>query len=543
MGLLAFTQATYARYEVHPHHAVIAQKLEANERGEITRLLLSVPPRHGKTELASIRFPAWYLGKHPGARFIATSYGASLAFKISRRVRNLVASPLYQRLFPGTAIAGDAAAVAYWVFAGHEGSYLAAGVGGGITGEGCDVLLIDDPVKDAKEALSKTVRDTTWDWFTSTAYTRQDAGIAAIIVIQTRWHEDDLTGRLLQEMGEGGEPWDVVRLPALAEAGDPLGRAEGEALWPQRFPVKRLHIIRSTIKPAWFEAQYQQTPPQSLGGRFFRGFQALKDGKPYHVWPEALARERYKLASKAGPTGTKSFGVAAQAAGWTLWCGLDAGVRDPWCVLWFARPPDRRRVVVWREWYQAGVTVARQAKRLKDQCWRIAGERLAWRDEQGKTLPPPLTAVLDLDHIRVDPATFTARANVGVSDAQVYAQVGVPLRRGFNDRVPGWRRLQEWLEEAEDGLPALILLEGACPELQRTLPRLTADPDNAEDVEDGQEDHAADALRYGINPASLRQPDRRGLEIVTTMGGGDRPWDAPAAQPFGSAAVGSESRW
>jgi hypothetical protein len=543
LSLLDFTRRTYARYEVQPHHQVIAQKLEAIERGEITRLLLSVPPRHGKTELASIRFPAWYLGKHPRARFIATSYGATLAFKISRRVRNLVASPLYQRLFPGREIAGDASAVAYWVFQQHEGSYLASGVGGGITGEGCDVLLVDDPVKDAKEALSKTVRDATWDWFTSTAYTRQDAGIAAIVVIQTRWHEDDLTGRLLQEMEEGNERWEVVRLPALADADDPLGRTPGEALWPERFPVKRLQVIRATIKPAWFEAQYQQTPPQSLGGRFFRGFQPLKDGKPYHVWPEAQIRERYHLAAKDSPTGTKSFGAAAAAGGWTVWCGLDGGVRDPWCVLWFARPPDRSRVVVWREWYQAGVTVRRQAKRLKQQCWRIEGQRMAWRSEGGESLPVPATAVLDLDHIRVDPALFTNRANVGVSDASVYWQEGVPVRKGFNDRVPGWRRLQEALEEGEDGLPGLILLEGACADLQRTLPRLTADPDNPEDIEDGQEDHSADALRYGINPAATRQPDRRGLEIVTTMGGGDRPWDAPAAQPFGSAAVGSESRW
>ena len=345
MSLLEFTQRTYARYEIHPHHRAIAEKLEAIERGEITRLLLSVPPRHGKTELASIRFPAWYLGRHPGANFIATSYGASLAFKISRRVRNLVASPLYQRLFPELHIAGDASAVAYWALAtpqGQEGSYLAAGVGGGVTGSGCDVLLVDDPVKDAKEALSKTVRDATWDWFTSTAYTRQDAGIAAIIVIQTRWHEDDLTGRLLQEMEEGNERWEVVRLPALADADDPLGRAPGEALWPARFPVKRLGIIRSTIKPAWFEAQYQQTPPQSLGGRFFRGFQPLKDGKPYHVWPEALVRERYKLAAKDGPTGTRSFGVAAAA------CRLDGvvrpGRRRPRPVVRaVVRPPARPR--------------------------------------------------------------------------------------------------------------------------------------------------------------------------------------------------------
>ena len=365
-------------------------------------------------------------------------------------------------------------------------------------------------------------------------------------MIQTRWHEDDLTGRLLQEMAEGNEAWEVVRLPALAEAtpglGDPLGREPGEALWPQRFPAKRLGIIRATIKPAWFEAQYQQTPPQSLGGRFFRGFLAQKDGQPHHVWPEDEVRARYHLASRTGDTGTRSFGVAAQAAGWTLWAGLDGGVRDPWCVLWFARPPDRSRTIVWREWYEAGVTVTRQATRLKAQCWRVAGQRLVWRTEDGAHLPPPASALLDLDHIRVDPALFTARANVGVSDAQIYAQAGVPVRRGFNDRVPGWRRLLEHLEEQEDGLPGLWLLEGACPELQRTLPRLTADPDDAEDVEDGQEDHAADALRYGINPASVRQPDRRGLEIVTTMGSGDKPWEEPQQQPFGTA-LGYDSRF
>src|SRR5262249_43332452 len=155
-----------------------------------------------------------------------------------------------------------------------------------------------------------------------------------------------------------------------------------------------------------------------------------------------LLRQRYGLAR--WPPGPQD--------GWVLWAAIDGGVRDPWCVHWFARSPDRGRVVVWKEWYETGVTPLRQAQRLKAQLASLGGRWLRWDDPvSGYPGRPPPTAVLHLDHIRVDPAMYISRANVGVSDAQIYAQAGLaPLLKGLNARVPGLRRVLEWLEEADD---------------------------------------------------------------------------------------------
>ena len=547
MGLLDFTRATYPNYVAAPHHRLIAAKLEAVERGAIRRLMLFVPPRHGKSELASVRFPAWYIGRDPRRKVIHTSYGAVLSYKFSRRVRNLVRSPLYQRLYPGIALTGDAAAVAFWAWSkdGEEaGAFNSAGVGGGITGEGCDLLVIDDPVKDAKEALSLTIRDDAYEWYASTAYTRLDREANAIVLIMTRWHEDDLAGRLLQQAEEGGERWEVVDLPALAEPGRPdaLGRSPGQPLWPARFDEARLAVVRTTVTEPWWQAMYQQRPPETLGGRYFRAFMPTRDGKPWHVWPLGMLLERYGLEQGAFPP----LPGEAGSPGWTLWAAVDGGVRDPWCCLWFARDPSRKRIFVWDEQYATGVTPRRQAQRTKARVASVGGRWLEWWAEhrngaltRKRVLAPP-EARLHLDSVRVDPAMFTPRANIGVSDATVYAGEGLPVQKAYNERVMGWRRVLEWLEPLDDGLPGLVVVEGAAPNLQRTLPRLTADPDDPEDVEDGQEDHAADALRYGVNPASAPTQTRQGVPLQATMGEDDGPlWPGAAASDFSSGAFGT----
>lgn len=480
-GLLDFTQATYGNYTPKPYHRALASALEQVERGEITRLMIFCPPRHGKSELASVRFPAWYLGRNPDKKLIAASYGAGQAYKFSRKARNLMQSPAYRRLFPGSRVASDAGAVQFWALENLEGQYAAAGIGGPITGEGADCILIDDPVKDHTAAMSLTIRENAYDWYVSTAYTRLNDERGAIILIQTRWHEDDLAGRLLQEMADGGDQWTVIRFPALAEADDPLGREEGEALWPERFSTAALERTRHQ-NSMWFEAQYQQKPPEMAGGRFFRMWSPTKGGDPYHVWPEDFARERYSVAED------KPF----PPRHWHHWAAVDGGVRDAWAVLWAAQAPDNR-TIVYREVYEAGVEVPDQAKRLKK---------------------------LDADYgaslvtIQADPAMFTRRANMTVSDADVYRNYGVGLVPGTNTREPGWRRLREALGERDDGYPGLVVLEGATPNLVRTLPRLTADPDKPEDIEDGQEDHAADALRYLVMPAAVTPVSRKGTRIV-----------------------------
>nr|MDP9473012.1 terminase family protein [Chloroflexota bacterium] len=246
--LIPFTRRMFPAYQPARHHALIAAQLEAIERGELDRLIVTMPPRHGKSTLASEHFPAWYLGRNPDKRIIACSHTAQLAYTFSRRARNIVTAPAY----PFTVrLASDLSAVQSWDIAGTRGGYVAAGVGGPITGMGANVLLIDDPVKSAEEADSPTYREAAWEWWTGTARTRLEPG-GAVVVIGTRWHEDDLIGRLLQS-----GHWDVLHLPALSE--------DDAALWPERFDLAALERIRTEIGSRNWEAQYQGRPSSAEG--------------------------------------------------------------------------------------------------------------------------------------------------------------------------------------------------------------------------------------------------------------------------------------
>lgn len=219
--------------------------------------MIFMPPRHGKSELASRRFPAWYLARNPGKQIIASSYNSDLAGDFGREVRNIVAGDEYARLFPDTALAQDSKAANRW-HTDKGGMYVAAGVGTAITGRGADIALIDDPFKDRMEADSEITRQRVWDWYTSTLYTRLMPG-GAIVLINTRWHDDDLSGRLLAQMEEGGEKWEVLSLPALNE---------GEALWPKWYPVETLKQIEQSIGRRDWNALYQQNPIPDDGDFF-----------------------------------------------------------------------------------------------------------------------------------------------------------------------------------------------------------------------------------------------------------------------------------
>ena len=263
-SLLAYAIGMTPRYETPPHIELLASKLEAVERGEIKRLAVFMPPRHGKSNLASELFPAWYLGKRPIHQVMFTTYAQDLADGFGRKVRNAVADPRHARSFPKSVLADDSqSAKRFNTTAG--GVYYAVGVGGPVTGRGADLLLIDDPLKNREEADSKLIRNKLWDWYTSTAYTRLMPG-GAVVLVQTRWHEDDLAGRLLN----GHEDWDVVNLPATAESSDALGRSVGDALWPARYDEAALENIRSTIGEREFIALYQQRPAPLEGALFRR---------------------------------------------------------------------------------------------------------------------------------------------------------------------------------------------------------------------------------------------------------------------------------
>ncbi|UOF90803.1 phage terminase large subunit [Fodinisporobacter ferrooxydans] len=257
------------------HQLILDQKLMQVERGEIKRLLVSMPPRHFKSQSATAHFPAWYLGRHPDHRVMTASYSFSLVKKFSRQTRQQI-DEQGTKIF-NLRLASDSKAVEEWGLENSKtgekltGGYGCAGVGGSMTGKGANILIIDDPHKDRKEANSPVMREAVWEWFTSTAYTRLESD-GAIIVIQTRWHPEDLTGRLIASMESGdeyAEDWEIVSFPALAEGDDDiLGRSEGDPLWPEKFPLKRYYSIRASIGSYEWNPLYQQRPQDLEGGAF-----------------------------------------------------------------------------------------------------------------------------------------------------------------------------------------------------------------------------------------------------------------------------------
>lgn len=277
-----FIRYTYAEYQPGWFHLEACELLDAFlkavELRQSPRLMLFAPPRHGKSEIVSRRFPAYALGRNPNLSLIATSYGADLSSRMNRDVQRIIDSPEYVKVFPETTLFGkNIRTVANGSFlrnseifevVDEKGAYRSAGVGGGITGMGSDILIIDDPVKDAAQAGSITYRDSVWEWFTSTAYTRMMPG-GGVLIILTRWHEDDIAGRILLAMENGGEYWDVARYPAIAE-GPSRNRLRGEALDPNRYPLEQLESIRTVVGTRVWEALYQQNPTPASGSIFKR---------------------------------------------------------------------------------------------------------------------------------------------------------------------------------------------------------------------------------------------------------------------------------
>lgn len=249
--------------------------LEAVERDEIDRLMIFMPPRHGKSELASRRFPARYLGKHPRRQIIAASYNSDLATDFGRDVRNIVGSPEYGEVFPGVGLRPDSKA-ADRMNTNHGGVYIAAGVGTASTGRGAHLGLIDDPFKDRADADSELQRERVWSWYRSTFFTRLMPG-GAIVLIQTRWHEDDLAGRLLEQDGriEDGGEWHVLDLPAIGD--------DGKALWPEWYDLPALERIKRTIGPREWSALYMQRPQPDEGTFFQRDWFATWGVRPTNL--------------------------------------------------------------------------------------------------------------------------------------------------------------------------------------------------------------------------------------------------------------------
>jgi predicted phage terminase large subunit-like protein len=255
-SLLAYAIATVPGYKPAKHHKALAEYLEAAECGEIDRFMANMPPRHGKSKLASEIFPAWYLGRNPGKRVISCNYGAELAGVFGRSVRNLIASPAHQVIFPECQLSADSSAVQRFDTT-KGGGYAAVGVGGPITGRGADLLLLDDLTKNRQDADSPTVHGMMTDWYRSVARTRLQSG-GAIVAVQTRWGTNDFINWLLTESAHEG--WKTLILPALALPGDPLGRAASEPLWPSQYDAGALDNLRLSLGQRDWQALYQQTP-------------------------------------------------------------------------------------------------------------------------------------------------------------------------------------------------------------------------------------------------------------------------------------------
>lgn len=327
-SLIAFSEYVDSSYKAARHHRIVAYYLEevakyiiSGGKEGIGRLMIFEPPRHGKTEQAAIKFPGWLLGKRPDSRIIITSYAAGLATKSSRAVRNMLNSTRYQAVFGELSavdapvqLSDDSRAMTDWDLAApHRGGMVAAGVGGGITGLGADLLVIDDPFKSREEAESETQRQTAMEWYSSTAYTRlEDNG--AIVLMNNRWHPDDVAGQLLKRMASGdplADEWTVVCLPALAMGGDDyaatieaqlkelrngvylperdlLDRAEGDALWPEKYDADDLKRIAANIGPYDFTSLYQQQPRPAEGAFF-----GPNDFEIVDAAPEGLQWVRY----------------------------------------------------------------------------------------------------------------------------------------------------------------------------------------------------------------------------------------------------------
>jgi predicted phage terminase large subunit-like protein len=254
-SFMAFVHEMWPGFIHGRHHALMAKKFEEIAEGKLKRLIINMPPRHTKSEFASNMLPAWFLGKYPDKKVIQTSNTADLAVGFGRKVRNLVDSEQYAKIFPNVALRADSKAAGRWA-TNHNGDYFAIGVGGTVTGKGADLLIIDDPHSEQEARLAQadpSVFDNVYEWYTSGPRQRLQPG-GAIIIVMTRWSDKDLTGRVLKS---DNTDWEVIELPAIMPSGNPL--------WPEFWSLSELEALKEELPPYKWNAQYQQKPTGEEG--------------------------------------------------------------------------------------------------------------------------------------------------------------------------------------------------------------------------------------------------------------------------------------
>ena len=250
-SFMAYVQHVYEGFIVGRHHKIISEKLERIADGTLKRLIVNMPPRHSKSEFASYLMPSWFLGRNPKLKIIQATMNTELAVRFGRKVRDLIADPIFHDVFPNTDLKPDSQAAGRWETSAG-GEYFAAGVGAAMTGRGADLLIIDDPHSE-QDALSSTAYDNTYEWYTSGPRQRLQPG-GAIIIVQTRWSKKDLTGRLLAAQGKDmmSDQWEVVEFPAIMPSGEPL--------WPEFWNKDELLKVKAALSVSKWNAQWQQDP-------------------------------------------------------------------------------------------------------------------------------------------------------------------------------------------------------------------------------------------------------------------------------------------
>lgn len=301
-NLLSFVQNHWPEYEVMPHHRIIAEALEDVASGKRRRLMIEVPPRHGKSLLSSVYFPAWYLGQHPRKQVIVTSYSQDIATDFGREIIDIAQDENYTALF-GTTVKSESRSAKKFELE-NKAKFFGIGRGGSMTGRGADVLILDDCFKDRQEADSALIRKRFKQWYTSVVKTRIHKG-GSIVIVNTRWHPDDACGWILKEHAH--ENWDVIRLPALAEEdetfsfrhGDTWTRHKGEALWEEKFSKKDLLSLKESIGSRDFACLYQQRPIPEEGSEckleWFKRYDTLPawPTRIIQVWDTGIKDKEY----------------------------------------------------------------------------------------------------------------------------------------------------------------------------------------------------------------------------------------------------------
>ena len=251
-----FTKTVWPEFINGRHHRIMAEKFDRIADGSFKRLIVNMPPRHTKSEFSSYLLPAWLMGRKPTLKIMQTTHTAELAFRFGRKVRNLMNSQEYKAVFEGVELRADSQAAGRWETS-KGGEYFAAGVGGAVTGRGADLLIIDDPHSE-QDALSPTALEHAYEWYTSGPRQRLQPG-GAIVIVMTRWAENDLTGKLLRQQARDvlADKWEIVEFPALMPDTD-------EPLWPEFWNKKDLLAVRGSLSVGKWQAQWQQNPTSDV---------------------------------------------------------------------------------------------------------------------------------------------------------------------------------------------------------------------------------------------------------------------------------------